>query len=73
MKIPIIQGNEKIPFWREATKPQTESCAQKNCGNCGTGAVLVKYCPDFKVFSQNYEKNIRINFFSNVLHGWRFQ
>ena len=20
-KIPIIQGNEKIPFWREATKP----------------------------------------------------
>ena len=27
MKIPIIQGNEEITFWREVTKPQTESCA----------------------------------------------
>ena len=31
MKISIIQGNEKIPFWRRVTKPSTESCAERNC------------------------------------------
>ena len=35
--------------------------------------VFVKYCPDFKVFSQNHERNIKINFLGNVLQGWRFQ
>ena len=77
-KIPIFQGNEKIPFWREATKPPTEPCAEKNCNNCERGAVsnkavFVKYCPDFKVFSRNHERNIKILFLSNVLRGWRFQ
>ena len=43
MKIPIIQGNEKILFWIEVTKPRTESCAQKNCNNCERGAVCNIY------------------------------
>ena len=36
-------------------------------------AVFVKYCPDFKIFSQNHERNIKIDFLINVLLGWTFQ
>ena len=33
MKISIIEGNEKIPFWNRVTKPRTESCADNKCND----------------------------------------
>ena len=71
MKILIIQGNEKIPFWIEVTKPWTESCPEKNCDNCETGAVsnqavFVKYYPDFKLSLGNLAKKLKFYFIGNT-------
>ena len=54
MKISIIQGNEKIPFWSKITKP-TESCPKRNCDDNQTGivckkVVLVKVVSGFQSF-----------------------
>ena len=51
---------------------------RKTADNCETGAVtdktvFVKYCTDFKVFSLNHRRNIKIHFLSDVPHGLRFQ
>ena len=73
MKIPIVQRNEKIPFWREATKPRTDHVLRKLFDNCerrvvSDKAVFVKYCPDFKIFWGNTERNVKYYFTANVLY-----
>ena len=71
-------NNQKILCCSKVIKPLTESYAEKNCCNCETGAVsnqavFVKYYLDFKVFSPNHERNVKIHFLGNFLHSWRFQ
>ena len=69
MKIPIIQGNEKIPFWREVTKPRTESCARSTeRGAVSNEAVFVKYYPDFILSQGILERKLKFYFIGNILN-----
>ena len=60
---------ERKSAYSQVIKPLTESCAEKNCGNCETGAVsnqavFVKYCPDFQTFFREIMKGISKFIFS---------
>ena len=74
MKIPIIQGNEKIPFWREVTKRELHLLLRNTeRGAVSSEAVFVKYYPDFKLSLGNLEGKLKFYFIANILYRWRFQ
>ena len=59
MEILKIQANETIPFWREVTKPYTESGAEKNCDHCQTGTTykMVVFVKVLSGFQSHLEKS----------------
>ena len=62
MKIPVIQGNEKKYHFGEKLQNHELNLVLRKTAiiMISRKTVFVKYCPDFKVFSRNHERNIKI-------------
>ena len=68
MKIPIIQGNEKIPFWGEV-KNREMNLVLRNTERTAVSdeAAFVKYNSDFKRSPGTLERKLKFYFIGNIL------